>query len=66
MRITLNGEQKECPEGTTVEKVLELYKIDKNRTAVELNTEVIPKKEHSKRTLKDSDVVEVVTFVGGG
>ncbi|HHT9110138.1 MAG TPA: sulfur carrier protein ThiS [Candidatus Brocadiaceae bacterium] len=66
MRITLNGEPKECPEGTTIENLLDLYKIDKRRTAVELNLQIVPRKEHSSRVLKDADVVEVVTFVGGG
>ena len=66
MRITLNGETKECPEGITIENLLDLYKIDKRRTAVELNLQIVPRKEHSLRVLKDADVVEVVTFVGGG
>ncbi|MBI2471845.1 MAG: sulfur carrier protein ThiS [Planctomycetes bacterium] len=66
MNIILNGEQKECPEGTTAEKLLELYKIDKNRAAVELNLQIVPRKELSNRMLKDADVLEVVTFVGGG
>lgn len=66
MQITLNGEPKECPEGITIEKLLDLHNIDKNRTAVELNLQIIPKKEHSTRVLQDSDVLEVVTFVGGG
>ncbi|MBM4065415.1 MAG: sulfur carrier protein ThiS [Planctomycetes bacterium] len=66
MRITLNGEPKECPEGTTVEKLLELYKIDKNRAAVELNLQIVPRKELSGCILNDADIVEVVTFVGGG
>ncbi|HHT9159383.1 MAG: thiamine biosynthesis protein ThiS [Planctomycetes bacterium GWF2_39_10] len=66
MKITLNGELKECPDGITVEKLLDLYKIDKNRTAVELNLQVVPRKEHSSRILKEADVLEVITFVGGG
>ncbi|HHT9129472.1 MAG TPA: sulfur carrier protein ThiS [Candidatus Brocadiaceae bacterium] len=66
MRITLNGESRECPEGTTIEKLLDLYRIDKNRTAVELNLQIVPRKELSARVLKDTDVLEVVTFVGGG
>ncbi|HHT9137776.1 MAG TPA: sulfur carrier protein ThiS [Candidatus Wunengus sp. YC60] len=66
MKIILNGEQQECPEGTTAEKLLELYKIDKNRAAVELNLQIVPRKELSTRMLKDADVLEVVTFVGGG
>ena len=66
MRITLNGELRECPEGTTIEKLLDLYRIDKNRTAVELNLQIVPRKDLSARVLKDADVLEVVTFVGGG
>ena len=66
MRITLNGEQKECPEGTTVEKLLDIYKIDKNRAAVELNLQIVPRKELSGCMLNDADILEVVTFVGGG
>ena len=66
MKITLNGETKECPKGTTIEKLLDLFKIDKNRVAVELNLQIIPKKDFSVRMLKDADVLEVVTFVGGG
>lgn len=66
MWITLNGETRECPEGTTIERLLDLYKIDKNRIAVELNLHIVPKKELSARMLRDADVLEVVTFVGGG
>ena len=66
MKVILNGEQKECSEGTTLERLLDLYKIDKNRAAVELNLQIIPRKELSNRMLKDADVLEVVTFVGGG
>ena len=66
MKITFNGETKECPEGTTIGKLLDLFKIDKNRIAVELNLQIVPKKDFSVRMLKDADVLEVVTFVGGG
>lgn len=66
MKVTLNGESKECPEGITIENLLDLYKIDKNRVAVELNLRIIPRKELSKRVLRDEDLLEVVTFVGGG
>ena len=66
MEIFLNGEAKACPEGTTVEGLLDLLKIDKRRTAVELNSHIVPKKSFRLGLLKDADVLEVVTFVGGG
>ncbi|MDQ1273191.1 MAG: sulfur carrier protein [Planctomycetota bacterium] len=66
MKVILNGESKECVEGITIENLLDLYKIDKNRVAVELNLQIIPKKELSTLVLRDTDLLEVVTFVGGG
>ena len=65
MKVILNGESKECVEGITIENLLDLYKIDKNRVAVELNLQIIPKKELSTLVLRDTDLLEVVTFVGG-
>lgn len=66
MKVSLNGELKECPEGTTIEELLDLCRIDKNRVAVELNFKIIPRKELPTQILRDEDVLEVVTFVGGG
>ncbi|MGQ3685740.1 MAG: sulfur carrier protein ThiS [Candidatus Loosdrechtia sp.] len=66
MKITLNGETKECPTGITIDRLLELYNFDKHRTVVELNSNIIPRKEHSSQKIKDADVLEVVIFVGGG
>lgn len=34
--------------------------------AVEINEEIVPKKEYDSTILKDGDIVEVVSFVGGG
>lgn len=66
MKIILNGETMGCPTGTTIEGLLDIYKIDKHRVAVELNSRIVPRKEFSMCVLKDADVLEVVTFVGGG
>ncbi len=66
MKITLNGETKECPAGITIDKLLELYNFNKYRTAVELNSHVVPRRKHASHIVKDTDVLEVVTFVGGG
>ena len=36
------------------------------RIAVEVNEEIIPKNTYESYVLKDNDVVEIVSFVGGG
>ncbi len=66
MNITLNGEQREFPDGLTVRGLLEHLNIRHQRVAVELN-EAIVKKEHYEETpVKDGDALEVVSFMGGG
>ena len=40
--------------------------IDIRTIAVELNEEIVAKADYDKTTLKDGDVLEVVSFVGGG
>ena len=66
MTVTLNGEAREVPEGTTVLVLLEEAGIDRRRIAVELNREVLPKTRHAEQRLAPGDRVEVVTMVGGG
>lgn len=34
--------------------------------AIEYNGEILPKAEYANTVLKDGDVVEIVSFVGGG
>ena len=38
----------------------------RQRIAVELNEEILPKANYAATVLKDGDVVEIVNFVGGG
>jgi len=33
---------------------------------VEVNREIVPRAQHSRNSLQQGDVVEIVTFVGGG
>ena len=66
MKVLLNGEAREVPEGTTVQALLEGAGVDRRRCAVEVNLEVVPKTRHGERLLAPGDRVEVVTMVGGG
>jgi len=66
MRITLNGEAREVAEGTTISALLDQLGIRRDAVAVEVNREVIPRANHGQHTLRAGDVVEIVTFVGGG
>ncbi|MBL8919761.1 MAG: sulfur carrier protein ThiS [Myxococcaceae bacterium] len=66
MQIVLNGEPREIPDGASIVALLEHLGIDRQRVAVELNEQVVPKAKHPTTALKATDRVEIVTFVGGG
>ena len=66
MRISVNGQPHEVPEGTTVARLLERLPTAGGPVAVEVNREIVPRSLHADRALAAGDVVEIVTLVGGG
>ncbi|MNO76772.1 Sulfur carrier protein ThiS [compost metagenome] len=66
MRIQLNGEAYELPDGQTVTNLLERLELTGRRVAVELNQDIVPRSQHSATALRDGDQVEVVHAIGGG
>ena len=65
-KIQLNGKKIVLKSKTTLFSLLKKYKLDKNKVAIELNGEIIPKPNYNKKILNDKDMVEVVHFIGGG
>ena len=66
IEITVNGEPREVPSGTTVEALVSMLELPRERVAVELNRAVLRRAEWPAATLAPGDVLEVVHFVGGG
>lgn len=66
MQITINGEIKKLEEEVSLGQLLELFSLPANRVAVELNREVVRKKDWDSTRIKNEDRIEVVHFVGGG
>lgn len=66
MRIQLNGEALELPDGATVTDLLTRLDLAGKRVAVELNLDIVPRSQHGATTLRDGDRVEVVHAIGGG
>jgi len=66
MKIRINEEERDVPEGTSVADVVETLSLNPKFIAVEVNLELIPRGEHASYTLSDGDQLEVVTLVGGG
>ena len=66
MQITVNGEIKESEKAISILRLLENLEIEKDRVAVELNSNIVPRSQLGQTILKENDRIEVVTFVGGG
>lgn len=64
--IKVNGISMEQIANLTVTEFLQKNGYQKEYVAVERNGKIVPKKEYDKVILKDEDVLEVVSFVGGG
>jgi sulfur carrier protein len=65
VRVTVNGEQRDVPEGTTVRGLIDLLELT-GLVAVERNREVVPRAAHASTLLEPGDRIEIVHFVGGG
>lgn len=64
--VQVNDQPRELPVDATVVDLLALMSLPTKYLAVELNRQLVPRAEHAKTVLKNGDVLEVVTLVGGG
>ena len=66
MTVTLNGEPRDVPPGTTVAQLVSQLTDQPSGVAAALNGEVLPRRAWAGTPLADRDQVEVVTAVQGG
>lgn len=66
MEVTVNGERRTVPDGTTVLGLLQLLELDPSRVAVELDREIVKASRWAETRLRPDARVEIVQFVGGG
>ena len=70
MKLKVNGEAYELAAassgGATVAQLVQQMGLSGQPVAVEVNKQLVPKRRHGEATLREGDVIEVVTLVGGG
>lgn len=64
--MTLNGKNIDLSEDITIEKLLKKYDLDPKKVVVEVNMEIVDDEAYSTYLLKNQDVIDVISFVGGG
>ncbi len=62
----INGVNVELAAETTVEQYLLEHGYSIGRIALECNGEILPKSKYGNTILRETDVIEIVSFVGGG
>ena len=66
IKIKINGEKKSVNYQSSLHDLIYSQKIPIKKVAIELNKEIINKKEIRKIKLANNDVIEIVHFIGGG
>ena len=66
IQIQVNGESRPWRAGATVGELLRELDITSERVAVELNLEILDRKEFDRRGIEDGDRLEIHSFIGGG
>ena len=66
MHIQINGETREFVDNLTIEALIAVLELEPTRVAIELNRDVVRRRDWSATTLRDGDCLEIVHFVGGG
>ncbi|MFM7675888.1 MAG: sulfur carrier protein ThiS [Synechococcus sp.] len=64
--LQVNGEPRSCPAGLNLEQALEALGYRPRLVVVELNGEILPRSRWGAHRVVETDVLEVVTIVGGG
>lgn len=66
MRMTINGEPADLPEGISLLECLREREFDPAAVVVERNRVVVPAERFGETRLEPDDVLEILHFVGGG
>jgi sulfur carrier protein len=66
IQLRLNGEERSCPAGLSLEAVLEYFGFRPQLVVVEFNGEILARRHWALQMVRQADALEVVTIVGGG
>ena len=66
IKIRVNGKVKSISKDYKMSDLVKNLKIPIKKVAIELNQEIIDKKNVNKIKLKQNDKIEIVHFIGGG
>ena len=66
IKIKINGKINKIDDKTKLSDLIRNLKVPLKKVAIELNREIVDKKNLNKINLKVNDKIEIVHFIGGG
>ena len=66
IKIEINGKTNKIDDKTKLSDLIKNLKVPVKKVAIELNREIVDKKNLNKINLKVNDKIEIVHFIGGG
>ena len=66
IKIKINGKINKIDDKTKLSDLIKNLKVPLKKVAIELNREIVDKKNLKKINLKVNDKIEIVHFIGGG
>jgi sulfur carrier protein len=66
MRVTLNGDERDLPDGLTAGELLDTLGLRREVVVVERNQVVLARKDLDATAIEDGDTIEVIQMIAGG
>jgi len=66
MKLTLNGQEKDLADGTSLPALLRELDLAERPVLVEINGVALRLSEHAARLLADGDRIEIIEIAAGG
>ncbi|MGH4123495.1 MAG: sulfur carrier protein ThiS [Clostridium sp.] len=64
--MIINGNEMDIENCITITSLLTYLNLSSEKVVIEVNYEIIPKENYENHKLYQADIIEVVSFVGGG
>jgi len=66
MELVINGKREQLPEGINAAQLVEHLGLEKERLAMEVNEEIVPRSNYANYNFSAGDRIEIVRAIGGG
>ena len=63
--VKINGKEEEVV-GQSISEYLSNANYDPRTIVIEINEEIISKNQYDDTIIRDSDIIEIISFMGGG